>query len=227
MRQGRALITRTPTRAVLFDVDGTLLDTTEFIFQGFEHALAAHGHPTLSRAAYARVVGKPLDRCYEELAPGCDAALLCETHRAWQTANLHLSRPYPDAEPVLRTLHEAGLRLAAITSRSRRTSVDTIAQAGLAGYLDVILSAEDVAHIKPHPEPLLRALAHVDVPPEAAVMVGDTDVDILAGRAAGVRTVGVTYGFHGAALAAAGPDLLVDTLADLLPLLMGRRSSSM
>lgn len=206
-----------PVRAVLFDVDGTLLDTTEFIYGGFDYTLAAHGHPRVERAHYARVMGKPLEVCYGELAPGCDPALLCETHRTWQAGNLHLSTAFPEALHVLRTLQAAGLRLAAITSRSRRTSVQTIERAGLAAYLDLVLSFEDVTAIKPDPAPLLLALERLGVPPAAALMVGDTDADILAGRAAGVRTVGVTYGFHGPDILTHAPDLTIDILADLLP----------
>lgn len=205
-------------RAILFDVDGTLLDTTEFIYQGFEHALRMHGYPARDRADFARVMGRTLSAGYLELAPGCDDAVLCQTHRAFQTQNLHLARPYPDAVVVLRTLRDAGLRLAAITTRSRHTSTDTLILAGLAEYLDVVLSFEDVTNIKPHPEPLLLALDRLDVPPDAALMVGDTDADILAGRAAGVRTVGVTYGFHGPEVAGHAPDALIDALAELLPL---------
>jgi pyrophosphatase PpaX len=213
-----------PLDAVLFDVDGTLLDTTEFIYGGFDHTLVAHGHARAERAGYARVMGKPLEECYAELAPGCDPALLVETHRTWQAGNLHLSIPYPGAAAILATLREAGLRLAAITSRSRRTSVHTLEQAGLAGYLDLILSFEDVSAIKPDPAPLLLALDRLGVPPAAALMVGDTDADILAGRAAGVRTVGVTYGFHGADILAHTPDVTIDTLGDLLPLCLPART---
>jgi phosphoglycolate phosphatase-like HAD superfamily hydrolase len=212
------MIEQQPIRAVFFDVDGTLLDTTEFIYGGFDHTLAAHGHPVVERAGYARVMGKPLDVCYAELAPGCEPVLLCETHRIWQAGNLHLSVPFSETVDVLRTLSEAGLRLAAITSRSRRTSVHTIEQAGLAGYLDLILSAEDATAIKPDPAPLLLALEHLDVSPAATLMVGDTDADILAGRAAGVRTVGVTYGFHGAEILRHAPDITIDTLGELIPI---------
>ena len=210
--------TATSLRAVLFDVDGTLLDTTEFIYQGFEHALRTHGYPVRRREDFARVMGRTLSAGYLELAPGCDDALLCRTHRAFQTRNLHLARPYPDAAVVLSALRDAGLRLAAITTRSRLTSTDTLKLAGLDEYLDEVISFEDVTHIKPHPEPLLLALDRLSAPPHAAVMVGDTDADILAGRAAGVRTVGVTYGFHGPEVAAHAPDALIDALAELLPL---------
>lgn len=210
MREGQ------PIQAVFFDVDGTLLDTTEFIYGGFDHALGTHGHPVMARSDYARVMGKPLEVCYAELAPGCDPVLLCETHRTWQAGNLHLSVPFSETVEVLRTLSNAGLRLAAITSRSRRTSVRTIELAGLAGYLDLILSAEDVSAIKPDPAPLVLAMHHLDVSPAATLMVGDTDADILAGRAAGVRTVGVTYGFHGADIHRSSPDLTIDSLSDLI-----------
>jgi pyrophosphatase PpaX len=210
--------------AILFDVDGTLLDTTEFIYGGFDHTLTAHGHAPPDRAVYARVMGKPLEICYVELAPGSDPAVMCESHRTWQADNLHLAGAYPDADDVLRCLRDAGLRLAAITSRSRRTSVHTLELAGLAPYLDLVLSYEDVTAIKPDPAPIRLALDRLALPPHAAVMVGDTDADILAGRAAGVRTVGVTYGFHGADVAAAGPDTTIDRLADLLRLVLPRAS---
>jgi 2-phosphoglycolate phosphatase len=222
-RAGLAAGQRERTEAVLFDVDGTLLDTTEFIFGGFDHALAAHGHAVVERSAYARVMGKPLEVCYTQLAPDGDATLLCETHRAWQTDNLHLSIAYPEAEAVLAALRDAGLRLAAITSRSRRTSVLTLELAGLTHYLDLVLSAEDAPAIKPDPAPLLLALDHLGVRPAAAVMVGDTDADVLAGRAAGVRTVGVTYGFHREGIHDAGPDATIDRLADLPALLLPPR----
>jgi pyrophosphatase PpaX len=207
-----------PIQAVFFDVDGTLLDTTEFIYGGFDHTLARHGHPVVTRTDYARVMGKPLDVCYAELAPGCDPVLLCETHRTWQAGNLHLSIPFSETVDVVRALSDAGLRLAAITSRSRRTSVRTLELAGLGGYLDLILSAEDVTAIKPDPAPLLLAMSHLDVTPAATLMVGDTDADILAGRAAGVRTVGVTYGFHGVEIHRSSPDMTIDSLSDLLPI---------
>ena len=212
-------------RAVLFDVDGTLLDTTEFIYGGLDHTLAAHGHTPPGRDAYARVMGKPLEVCYAELAPGGDPVLMCETHRTWQTDNLHLSLAYPEAEPVLRTLRAAGLRLAAITSRSRRTSVRTLELAGLAPYLDLILSYEDVTAIKPDPAPIRLALERLGLPAAAAVMVGDTDADILAGRAAGVYTVGVTYGFHGREIAAARPAAIIHTLG-ALPAVLGMELGS-
>lgn len=208
-------------RAVLFDVDGTLLDTRDFILGGFEHALATHGHAARTRAELAAVVGRTLHEGYPLVAPGCDPPRMIETHRAWQRENLHLALPFPDTVPTLAALHAAGLRLAAVTTRSRVTSLDTLRLAGIDGYFDVVISWEDITHPKPHPEPVQRALERLSVAPEHALMVGDTDADILAGRAAGTRTAGVTYGFHEARIADAAPDWLLDRLADLLPICLG------
>ena len=93
-----------PIRAVLFDVDGTLLDTTEFIYQGFDHALTLANLRPRTRAEYATVMGKSLAATYELLVPGCDAEALCEVHRSWQDRNLHLAMPFPDAALVLLSL---------------------------------------------------------------------------------------------------------------------------
>lgn len=209
-----------PVRAVLFDVDGTLLDTTEFIYRGFEHALATHGHTIHSRDMIAALMGKPLDVCYQQLAPDGDAELLCDTHRTWQTTQLHLAQPFAGIPETLAALHAAGLRMAAITTRSRRTSVDTLRLTGLLPFFDLVLSGEDVTHLKPHPEPLHKALTALALTPDVAVMVGDTDADVLAGRAAGTRTVGVAYGFHGERLAAVIPDVLLSNPGEMLPLLL-------
>ena len=209
-----------PARAVLFDVDGTLLDTSEFIYGGFEHALAAHGLPVPDRAALAAVIGPPLALCYQLLVPAGDLASLIASHRAWQLDNLELCRPFPGAVAVLRELRAAGLRLAAVTNRSRVSAHRSADLTGLTPYLDLLLAAEDVARQKPDPEPLLLALDRLGVAASEAVMVGDTYADILAGRAASVRTVGVTHGFHGTAVAEHAPDALIDSLGELLALVL-------
>lgn len=195
--------------AVLFDVDGTLLDTSEFIYGAFEHTLAQHGLPTTPRDRLRPLMGEPLEDIYEALAAGRSPELV-ETHRTFQAANLQLSIPFPGTVATLARLKDAGFALAAVTSRSRRTSLDTLEQSGLLGYLTVVVSAEDAAALKPHPAPLLRALAQLGRDPGEAAMVGDTPHDIAAGRTAGTRTIGALYGFHGeTAMRAAGADALI------------------
>ncbi len=164
------------------------------------------------------MVGRPLEECYAELAPGCDVGLMCTAHRAFQVEHPHLSHAYPGIVEMLAALAEAGVRLGAITNR-RLTARQTLVQAGLDRFLTVVLDGDDVQNHKPHPEPVLKALAEFRIEPTAAVMVGDAPVDILAGRNAGARTIGVTYGFHGALIADSQPDFIAANPADLGALL--------
>jgi pyrophosphatase PpaX len=211
-----------PITTVLFDVDGTLLDTSEFILGAFEHALAHHGLPPMPRDTMLQRIGEPLEEIYNSLSIGGSPSFaeLVETHRTFQAANLHLSVPFPDTVATLARLKDAGFALAAVTSRSRRTSLDTLEQSGLLDYLAVVVSAEDAAALKPHPAPLLQALAQLGRDPGEAAMVGDTPHDIAAGRAAGMRTIGALYGFRGeAAMRAACADALIAQVGDIVPVL--------
>lgn len=129
--------------------------------------------------------------------------------------------PYPHAIETLHRLRAAGMRCGAVTARSKVSSLGTLENAGFGGLLEVTLSAEDTPRTKPHPDPLLLALRLMELTPSQAVFVGDTESDIVAGRAAGMVTVGVTYGFFGEAIAACQPDHLIRDIAELTPLLLG------
>lgn len=204
-------------RALLLDVDGTLLDTREFILAAFEHAAAVHGFPDPGRDVLARQVGRPLEEIYARLAPGVSEPAVA-THRAFQAANLDLVVPFPGACEALAALKARGLALAAVTSRSHRTALPSLEVAGLADTLDVVIAAEDAPALKPDPAPVLLALARLGCEPAAALMVGDTEYDVLAGRAAGVVTVAATYGLHGTAVLEAEPDWQLESIAELVHL---------
>ena len=204
-----------------FDVDGTLLDTSEFIHRAFEYTLRAEGFPPHDRDEIAHLMGRSLLDCYAHLAPAADGARLCDIHRTFQTKNLGLAHCFPETVATLLRLRDAGVRMAAITTRSKRTSLDTLRLNGIDGFFGVILSGEDVLHLKPHPEPLLKALAVLGVAPSEAVMVGDTASDIEAGRNAGTATIGVTCGFHGEGIREARPDFVVGDIGAVTSIVMG------
>src|SRR5206468_2618435 len=134
------------------------------------------------------------------------AEALIETHRSFQEGNLHLAGAFPGAAEALATLQDAGLALAAVTSRSRRTSLVTLELAGLLPFFGAVVSAEDCPELKPDPAPLRLALGLLGRDALGAAMVGDTPHDIEAGRALGMVTVGATYGFYGPSLADHHPD---------------------
>ncbi|MCZ2108614.1 MAG: HAD-IA family hydrolase [Dehalococcoidia bacterium] len=218
--------TRGILRTVLFDIDGTLLDTREFILAAMEHALRGHGLPVLAREELARQVGRPLEAIYSDFGARPDAApALVEAHRTFQAENLHLAAAFPGASETLGRLVRAGLKLGAVTSRSRRTSIRTMELAGLAPFFDVIVSPEDAAGLKPDPAPLLFALGRLGESHEYAAMVGDTRHDIEAGKALRMLTVGATYGFAGEAIRESGPDVVIGDIRDLAGVILDLRSS--
>jgi len=207
-------------KATLFDIDGTLLDTSEFIFQAYEHTLDKYGYPQKSREEIAMLIGKSLEVCYKMLTGIDDVQELSEAHREFQLGHLHLSKAYPKTHNTLETLRSAGIKIAAITTRSKASALKTLELAGLCKYMDYTIALEDVENLKPHPEPLIKTLNYLGVLPENAAMIGDTDVDILAGKNAGTVTVGVTYGFHGRRIIESDPDHVVDDIAEIIPLVL-------
>ena len=128
-------------------------------------------------------------------------------------------RLFPHVLETITALHDRGLQLAICSSRGRPTLEGFVKTFRLEHYVSMVVSANDVERHKPHPEPVQKILAALGVAPGEAVVVGDASYDILMGRAAGCRTVGVTYGNQSAAdLRAAGADHLIDDFADLLTL---------
>jgi len=223
-------------KAALFDVDGTLLDTSEFIFQAYEYTLDKFGLAPKTRSEMATLIGKPLETCYELLAPGVHIAgiadikdikdirelakELAKTHRYFQSEHLDLSKPYPGTATALEALKIAGIKIAAVTTRQRSSSVKTLELAGISEFIDFVVALEDVTHLKPDPEPVLKALAYLNVQPVDAIMTGDSDVDIFAGKNAGTATVGVTYGFHGVRIADSNPDYVIDSIGEIIPVVL-------
>jgi pyrophosphatase PpaX len=203
-------------KAVLFDLDGTLLDTFDFIYGAFEFAFDEHGVVPLSRESISHLMGGPLEEVYRAMAPGYDAILLAESHRKFQSDNLNLVKLFPSTIEVLEALKQSGRKIAAITTRSNVTSIRSLEITGVVKYFDIIISAEDVENHKPHPEPLFKALDFLNIETPEAMMVGDTAADIMAGKNAGTKTVAALYGFGGERLIALDPDFAIRDLQSLL-----------
>lgn len=205
-------------QAILFDIDGTLLDTHELVLRSFEHTLTTHQIPPLTREELMKVIGPGAKIVYAEIAPNHDSQILFDTHRKFQAENTHLSKPFTKTVSTLQELKKRNIKMSAITTRSSMSSVKTLKEAGIFHFFDTVLSFEDVKRPKPHPEGLLTALSYMKIKPENAAMVGDTEIDIQAGRAAGTKTVGITTGMRGKNIAAGNPDFVINNIAELLTL---------
>ncbi len=205
-------------KAILFDIDGTLLDTSEFILQAFEHALKVSGIP-ITRAEIAQKMGPPLFEMYALLAPEIEPEKFVRLHRDFQAEKLHLSIPFSGAQEVLKKIHEKGIRMGAVTSRSNENSIRTLELADIKQYFEIIISFEDVKKHKPDPEGIFMALESMNIKPHDAMMVGDTYVDVEAGKNAGTTTVGITHGIRGDEVKTSNPDYLISSLPELLTIL--------
>lgn len=207
-------------KTVLFDIDGTLLNTAELIYQAFEHSLKINGHQVLARRKMAASIGKSLEDCYLDFAPNGDPVILSKTHNQFQLKNSHLAELFPDTIKTLERLKNLGFKMAGITNRWKSSGELSVKHTGLDKYLEFVLFRDDVKKLKPDPQPVFQALEKLKIKKEEAVLAGDSEVDILCGRNAGIKTVGVTFGFLGEKIRNSSPDYVIDSLSELPEILI-------
>jgi phosphoglycolate phosphatase len=208
-------------RAVLFDVDGTLLDTRDAWVAAFDAGLAAIRKTSISGSEAAEWIGTPIEVIYTERC-GLAGDELAKAVRAFQRVEADSvregMRAYPRIREALADLR--GWKLAAVTNKRQDTSVEALRVTGLLPFFALVLGGDSVPRKKPAPDSILRAAATLDVPPGECAVVGDTENDVHAGKSAGARSIGVTWGYGTRArLEAAGVDYLVETPDALPPLL--------
>lgn len=213
-----ALPRNRPYQAVLFDMDGVLANTREWVVSAFEHTARCHGLP-MTREALQPLFGQPLEVCYQQLAPGCCDTALTETHRAFQAHHSHLVTAFDDIHRVLETIWAAGIALAIVTGRTHLSADPTLDRLVLRQFFSAVVCVDDTTRHKPDPQPVRHALSLLGIPAAAALMVGDADADILSGQRAGCDTAGALYGFVGPVLAATEPTYLLHSPQDILAVL--------
>jgi phosphoglycolate phosphatase len=203
-----------PPKTIVFDLDGTLVDSLPDIIASFQYGLGSLKLPVPSDAQVRALIGHPLEDMYAHFAPGHVPAL-CALYREHYPRNfVTRSRPFPGAVELLRTLRERGYSLAIATTKRTDMARRFVEALGLMPAVDHVQGTDGFPH-KPAPDVIQRALAALGT--EGLWMVGDTTHDILAGRAAGLRTYAVTWGTHGPEeLATTTPDELQPNLSRLL-----------
>ena len=205
--------------AVLFDLDGTLIDCSEAISASFNSALRNNGLDELPSNEVKRMIGRPLLELFTELNPGGPVEHLIEGYKtAFRKLSPGNSTLLPGARELLNMLSK-NKRLGVVTSRSSSGTAAILQEFGLREVFDTLVGVEDVAEAKPSPAPVLFALERLGADPAEAVFVGDTPYDMESGRRAGTRTIGITTGvFEGEQLSESGADLVLSSLWDLKPL---------
>lgn len=209
-------------KLAVFDVDGTLVDSQAHIMGAMRHAFTVVGLECPSREAVLGIVGLSLDHAMARLAPGADVHALVAAYKdSFATMRPKQTSPlYPGALAALETLvAREDLLLGIATGKSRRGLDHVMRAHGLAGYFVTMQVADDHPS-KPSPSMLLTAMTEAGVDPADTVMIGDTTFDMEMGRAAGVRTVAVGWGYHPLS-ALTGADAQIDDFGALAGVLDG------
>ncbi len=213
-----------PIRAIAFDLDGTLLDSLRELAASANAALEAMGLPAHPEDAYRRFVGDGMDMLARRALPGDepspeDIARLAEAVRAQYERRWPESRPYPGVAELLDALAGRGLP-AMILSNEPDAFTRRIVERTLGGWpWAAVRGAMPGTPLKPDPAGALALAQAMGLDPSHMALVGDSDVDVLTARAAGMRAVGALWGFRGRAeLAAAGAHALIASPPDLLDL---------
>ncbi len=218
-----------PARAVLIDLDGTLLDTVPDIAAAVNAMRAEVGQAALPTATVASYIGKGADvlvhRVLTGSLDGCAAPDQFECakdsfYRHYRRFNGHAALVFPGVPGALAELQARGFRLACVTNKPREFTLDLLERVGLVDYFEVVISGDDTLEKKPHAAPVLAACERLEVTPAEAVMIGDSENDLLSARAAGCRVILVEGGYNeGTTVAALAADAIVEALPDALHLI--------
>ena len=207
------------SRAVLFDLDGTVADSIELILSSARHAFIGFAGKAPNDEEWRAGIGRPLMSVLREWAGGDEdeTQRLFTRYREFQLEHHDgLLRPYPGMLEALRELSAEGFQMGIVTSKSDWLAQRAVDFLGMTDLFPVLVGCDTCVNHKPHPEPVERALAILGTPPASAVYVGDSPHDIQSGVAAGVGTIGVTWGAFGREpLQASGADLVIDSVPEL------------
>ncbi len=210
-------------KLVIFDMDGTLMDSQEFILMAMRYAFEKAGHPAPNKADVLSIVGLSLDAAVNVLLPDLDEAENKRTVELYRHSFIELREKmgaeakaplYPGALAALERLHSVDEILLGVATGKARKGLDHAYASHNIGHFFETSQTADTHPSKPHPSMLHQTLADTGVEATQAVMVGDTEFDMEMGRAAGFKTIGVSWGYHPISRLGAA-DIIIDDFAEL------------
>lgn len=208
-------------QAVIFDLDGTLIDSRDGIFWQFGRLTEEFDGGPASRQIIAAAMHGTTENIIRRLVKNTVVPFeqVYARHAELWLQSADQNRLYPGVEDLLMILKRLGKQVGVVTASDQR-AIDFLKKYGVHQHFDVIVSSLDGVQPKPHPEGMQLVLQKLGVAPNEAVMVGDTTADILAGKAAGTRTIGMTHGFTSLeTLQSVKPDFIVHDIPSLLDVL--------
>ena len=214
-------------RAVLFDLDGTLVDSFQGIAATIDAVLGQLGYPACDRTRLRGLIGAPLETIFRTVLPAVswqatgetdvEVALVTRCVEAYLALYPSLGVPnspaFPGILPLLERCAASGLRLAVVTTKRTVVASQVLDAVGASPLFAAVLGVDAASHPKPHPAPALEAMRRLETRPEETVVVGDTPMDVGMAVAAGCRAVGVGWGYQPpAVLLASGAAMVAETV---------------
>ncbi|BCB95621.1 phosphoglycolate phosphatase [Dissulfurispira thermophila] len=218
-----------PIKLIIFDLDGTIIDSSIDITNAINYAIEPYGIKPITVQETISLVGEGITRLIEKIIVGSqssenreqtrkiDRDILVERFLAYYSAHLvDKTTIYPRVRETLKTLRD--YKKAVISNKREVLSTKILHALGLLEYLDIVVGSDTTPERKPSPVPILYVLSKLNIKTEETVIVGDSNFDIEAGKAAGIKTIAVTYGYRTVDLLN-GADFIIDRMDELLDII--------
>lgn len=202
-------------RNIIFDLDGTLIDSSPGVIEATNYALTRLGQKTRSAAEIIPFIGHPLEEMFAAFCAAPIAVLSAAFQERAVTAVVGSARALPGVIALLPRFHAAGYRLAIATTKYAVHTEGIVKKLGWTAYFSALASGDEVAHVKPAPDIIELALRRLGAKRTETVVVGDTVNDIMAARSAGVMVIAIKSPFGNGDLAASGPNMVLENFAEL------------
>ena len=210
---------------LLFDLDGTLIDTNELIIKSFLHTLEHYRPGEYTREHVLEFIGPPLADSFLKVEPERVDEMI-QHYRAFNH-EMHdeLVEEYEGVYETIEQLHKQGYKMAIVTTKIRKTAMMGLKLTGLDQFFDVVIGLDDVENAKPDPEPLIKALNQLGSKKESAMMIGDSHSDVLAGKNLGIPTAVVGWSIKGEEkIRTFEADYILSTMRDLIAIVGDKQS---
>lgn len=207
-------------KAVMFDLDGTLIDTNSLIIASFKYTYKKYLGIDVPKEDIVRYFGEPLETTLKRYSPDNYEELM-KTYKEYNAAQHDImAKPMPNAANCIKALRKAGYKTGIVTSKRKKMCDRGLDIIGITDDVDVITTMEDTNIHKPEAEPLLCALRKINIKPEDTLYVGDSHYDILCGQNAGSKTCLVKFSaLDMDELMKYSPDYVVEDLYDIVDIL--------
>lgn len=210
-------------KAVLFDLDGTLVDTFESIVISFNKALMSIGASPAKRDFLMKSIGAPHEVTLKKLVPGATQDEITSATAVFRKTREEVTDEYtkilPGVAELLKNLRAKNIKTAVVTTTAKLMTEHILKNAGLENFIDILITRDDVKNLKPDPEPLLLAVEKLNLNKSECIMVGDHPNDIIAAKKAGIKVAAIPHIYDKKTLGTYGPDYVFDNIGEVDELL--------